>query len=228
MTLGALIESLHESIGDEAINMDFVGYHAPEQEEQDSFVDSTAEPGNTCSEEIDPTSLHNWGLFMMEVHKRAQEPLGMSLEEHAEAIVVSKIFDSGAIARTKLQDSTVPSLEEGDVLLSVNGAGDMGSIMPVIFSATDLHIDCRRGPYKPPHTSAPSGESVLESGRQDEDCNIEADGSIWDGRLQRTQSSEHLRQMDLADRRMVAAGIGQNSLSELIAERIARSRRNQK
>ena len=65
----------------------------------------------------------------MEVHKHAQEPLGMSLEEHAEAIVNSKIFDSGAIARTKLQDSTVPSLEEGDVLLSVNGAGDMGSII---------------------------------------------------------------------------------------------------
>ena len=37
-------------------------------------------------------------------------------------------------------------IQDGDVLVSVNGATDMESIMAVIFKSTELQIECKRGP----------------------------------------------------------------------------------
>lgn len=224
VTLGALIESLDASSGDEGIGRDFLGCFSVEQDGHDSADDSAADPGNASSEEIVP---NNGSTFVMEVRKRMQEPLGMALEEHADAIVVSKVFSSGAVASTRSQDNILPSIMEGDVVLSVNGATDMESIMSVIFSSTDLRIEYRSGPYTPMQTCVPSVGSAPETGCPEDDCNIVAEGVKGQRDLQQSQHLEHLREMDRADRRIVAAGIGRNDLSQLIAERLARSKRDQ-
>ena len=213
ITLEALIETLDESLDDNRPCMVNAGSSS-----EDSGEDSVVDVGSESLEEIMPTPLDSGTCFAIEVCKGRQEPLGISLEQHAEAIVVSRIFASGAIARSRSRDTSLPNIAEGDLLLSVNGATDMDSIMSGIFSSTSLKIECMRGPYIPPTPSAVLRASVSETQRDDAEVEYEV--------LQRTSHSEHVCETDLAEARTAAAAMERHDLSKLIAERLARSKRS--
>lgn len=227
MTLTALIETLDDSLSDCGHCIESVGCSFDEQDAHGSGIDS---PADELSEEAMPTCLDQGAAFAIEVCKLREEPLGVSLEEHAEAIVVSKVFVVGAIARTKLQDVSAPCIEEGDVLLSINGATDMASMMRIIFRSTNLTIECKRGPCSAVIPRALAAGSLSEDDHSNDSCRQPMEDEVEYPSLQPEgdQHSERMREMQLVDRRRVAAGIAQDDLSQLIAERIARSKRDQR
>ena len=168
------------------------------------------------------TSLDYGSPFTISVAKLRQEPLGVSLEDHSGTILVSKVFASGAVARARSQGRFVAKVQDGDVLVSVNGATDMESIMAVIFKSTELQIECKRGPYEVEDPFAPSIRSVCDN------CDLEDSCSHVPERAGQFDHVQNLvRETDLTEKRLVAAGIGHHDLSQLIADRLARSRRDQ-
>ena len=164
--------------------------------------------------------------FTVEVRKQRQEPLGITLEEHDGAIIVRSIFPDGSIARTNSGDNHLATIKQGDILAALNGATDIESIMSQIFASTFLQLDLIRGPFVLRHPSVPSvqARSCSSDIQEDVSC-VEGDGARVGNVLCNAQL-ESLREQDNADRRQISAGIGQQELSQLIADRLARSRRD--
>ena len=120
------------------------------------------------------------------------------------------------------------NIKEGDVLVSVNGATDIESIMSNIFSSLTLKLELIRGPHVPKRPSAQCGASTSEKTEPEESRSRVEECKVGDGGVESDQHLKKLRDMDLADKRKVTAGMGQGDLSQLIAERLARSRRDHK
>ena len=149
--------------------------------------------------------------------------MGLSLVEQRGTVVVEAVLAESCIDQMNAHCSLNMHIQPGDIISTVNGAGELAAIVSQCQSLGNFTFEVIHGPYEIHPTMQPDSGDEMEAVRPNLKVEVETEveRNNNEARQQSMQARQEQASQLVNDRRRLVECTGPQDLQKVLAERIA-------